>query len=105
MRWPNRGGQTVSHAYDALHRDTSATGVNKAVDKWSCSSNGLVVTATSLASSETVYLSGMGRPDSVSTALAGQTFWRRYPYTFPGMLDSMSVSAGVIPFRARVLAS
>jgi len=104
MRWTNRRGQTVSHAYDALHRDTSATGVNKAVDRWSYSSNGLVVTATSLASSETVYLSVMGRPDSVSTALGGQTFWRRYHYTLSGMLDSMSVSGGGIPFRARVFA-
>jgi RHS repeat-associated protein len=104
MRWTNRRGQTISYAYDSLHRDTSATGVNKSADRWSYSSNELVVTATSLASVETVYLSVMGRPDSISTALASQTFWRRYHYTVSGLLDSMTVSGGGIPFRARVFA-
>lgn len=101
MRWTNRRGQTISYAYDVLHRDTSATGVNKSPDRWSYSSNGLVITATSAVSTETAYLSVVGRPDSIRTALASQTFWRRYHYTMSGRLDSMSVSGGGIPFRAR----
>jgi RHS repeat-associated protein len=104
MRRTNRRGQTISYTYDALHRVTSDSGTNKAAEHWTYASNGLLMTSTSVVATETAYLNVVGRPDSMSTALAGQTFWRRYHYTVAGLLDSMAVSGGGIPFRARSFA-
>lgn len=101
MRRVNRRGQTISYAYDALHRDTSKTGTNTDADRWNYSTNGLVIVATSPVSTETAYLNVRGQADSVSTVIAGQTFWRRYHYTSIGLLDSMAVTGGGIAFRAR----
>ena len=101
MRSVNRRGQTLSFAYDALHRDTSKTGANTDTDRRSYSTNGLVVAATSPITTETAYLNVRGQPDSISTIMAGQTFWRRYHYTSIGLLDSIAVTGGTIAFRSR----
>jgi RHS repeat-associated protein len=101
MRRTNRRSQTIRYSYDALHRITSDSGTNKPAEEWTYASNGLLVTSTSVVATETAYLNVIGRPDSVSTLIAGQTFWRRFHYTVSGLVDSMAVSGGGIPFRAR----
>ncbi len=101
VRAVNRRGQAIALSYDALHRDTSKTGTNTDIDRWSYSTNGLIVTATSPITTETSYFNVHGQPDSVVTLMAGQTFWRRYHYTSVGMLDSVAVSGGGIAFRSR----
>jgi RHS repeat-associated protein len=104
MRRTNRRGQTISYSYDALHRMTSDSGTNKPAEHWTYGSSGLLVTSASAVSTETAYLNVLGRADSSSTAIAGQTFWRRFHYTASGLIDTMTISGGGIPFRARTYA-
>ncbi|HXL06772.1 MAG TPA: RHS repeat-associated core domain-containing protein [Gemmatimonadales bacterium] len=101
MRRVNRRGQTLNYTYDALHRKTGKTGVNTDAASWTYAANGRVVTATSPITTETMYFNVRGQPDSTSTALATQTFWRRYHYSAIGLLDSLAVSGGGVAFRAR----
>ncbi len=103
MRFVNRRNQTVSFAYDALHRDTSKTGANTDTLRWTYSANGRVITSIDPVTTETAYLNVRGQPDSVKTAVAARTFTRIYRYTTRGLLDSVAVSAssGSLAFTAR----
>ena len=100
-RWTNRRGQSIDYAHDALHRGTSKSGANTTSESWSYTPDGRVITSTSPLATGTTYLSVLGRPDSVRTVMAGQTYWRRFRYTAAGLLDSVEITGGGIAFRAR----
>jgi RHS repeat-associated protein len=100
-RWTNRRGDTLSYAYDVLHRQITKSGRNTTSEGWSYSTDGRVFTATSPVATVTGYLSLSGVTDSARTIMAGQTFWRRYRYTVAGLLDSVDISGGGIAFKAR----
>lgn len=102
-RLVNARGQNVDFGYDALHRATSKAGVNTPSESWQYTGQERVLTATSPASTETVYLNVSGLQDSAKTSFAGltPTFTRAYRYTAAGLRDTLLVTGGGISFQPR----
>jgi RHS repeat-associated protein len=100
-RWTNRRGDSLLYAYDALHRPTSKTGSHSAAESWSYSTDGRSGKSVSPVATDSVFLSILGRPDSLKTFMAGQTYRRLYHYTPAGQLDSVGITGGGIAFLSR----
>lgn len=100
-RYVNRRGQSVDETYDALDRPLTKSGTNTPSESWSYSANGRVITAVSVVSTDVVYRNVSGQLDSVSTSIAGQTFWRRYFYDASGGVDSVRTAGGGLSFVTR----
>lgn len=100
VRTTNRRGQNIDAVYDSLHRTTSSIGSLSMT--WTYQNHGrVVIGAGGGVSTETAYLSVFGKPDSVKTLMAGQTYWRRYRYTSAGRIDSLVISGGGLTFLGR----
>ncbi len=99
--WTNRRNQTITMAYDALHRRTSKSGTGTQTESWSYSADGRVVTATSPTSIETVRINSAGLTDSVITVMVGQTFRQHYRYDDLGRPDSIWAAGGGVTFQLR----
>lgn len=99
----NRRGQNTDFGYDALHRMSSKSGVNTPSESWQYTGNERVLTATSPASTETIYLNVSGLPDSVKTTFVGltPTFTRTSRYTSAGLRDTLSIAGGGLSFQKR----
>jgi RHS repeat-associated protein len=99
-KWTNRRGQTITSAYDVLHRRTSKAGTNTSTETWAYPSDTVVV-ATSFVAVDTLIANRHGQAMRGSTAIAGQVFSRRYVYTATGAIDSVIPSGGGFTFQAR----
>ncbi len=96
-QWTNRRAQAIAYAYDTLHRLIQKTGANTDSVTWSYgAAASRLIAIKSPVSTDSIYLSVLGEPDSVRTVIGGQTFLRRYLYRKTGQLVSDSVSGGTI---------
>jgi RHS repeat-associated protein len=99
-RWINRRGDTITYAFDALHRPTSKSGANTTTDTWSYPSDTVVV-ASSPTAVDTLVANRHGQLLHLSTIMASQHYKRRYTYAAAGALDSVIPTGGGITFQSR----